>query len=224
MASRRSILAVCPIGLAASCAELIANRKNVVSLEIVHFPHPVLRHVSKPLKKVDSQIREWVAEMLELMYEHEGIGLAANQVDLPYRMFVTNTAGDPSKPELERVFINPVVSQGKGLEEMTEGCLSLPDVRGPVTRNVTIRVQAYDLSGNEIDETIDGMQARVVLHELDHLDGVMFTDKLSPGHKSEVDFLLEEFEIDFRSRQQSGEAPSDEEIATRLAKLEAERT
>ena len=193
-------------------------------LEVIHYPHPTLRHLSKPLVKVDKQLKSWVGEMLELMYEHEGIGLAANQVDLPYRMFVTNVEGDPDKPELERVFINPVVSQGKGLGEMNEGCLSLPDVRGPVTRNLTIRLQAYDLSGNEIDETLEGMQARVVLHELDHLDGVLFTDKLSPSQKAEVEPLLEEFEIDFRSRQQSGEAPSDEAIAARIAELEAERT
>ena len=193
-------------------------------LEVVHYPHPTLRHVSKPLVKVDRQLKEWIAEMFDLMYEHEGIGLAANQVDLPYRMFVTNVEGDPEQAELERVFINPVVSQGKGLGEMAEGCLSLPEVRGPVTRNLTVRVQAYDLSGAEIDETLEGLQARVVLHELDHLDGVLFTDKLSPSQKAEVGPLLEEFEIDFRSRQQSGEAPSDNAIAERIAKLEAERT
>lgn len=168
-------------------------------------------------------MKAWAQEMLDLMYEHEGIGLAANQVDLPYRMFVINVEGDPDKPELERVFINPVISQGKGLGEMQEGCLSLPDVRGPVTRNTTIRVQAYDLSGGEIDEVVDGMLARVILHETDHLDGVLFTDKVSDAVRSELDPLLYEFELDFKSRIDSGELPSPEAMAARLAELEAAR-
>ena len=192
-------------------------------LEVIHYPHPTLRHVSKPLKKVDKQLKDWAAEMIKLMYEFKGIGLAANQVDLPYRLFVINIEGDPEQPELERIFLNPVISRGKGLKEMEEGCLSLPEVNGPVTRNETIHVHAYDLSGNEIDEMVDGMLARVILHEVDHLDGLMFTDKLAPSHKAEVDYLLEEFEIDFHSRQQTGEAPSDAAIAARIAELESLR-
>ncbi len=195
-----------------------------MSLEVVNYPHPVLRHKSKPIVKVDRQLREWVDEMFDLMYEHRGIGLAANQVALPYRLFVINVEGDPEKPELERVYINPVISQGKGQGDHEEGCLSIPDVNAPVTRNTKIRVQAYDLNGNEIDEEIDGMHARVVLHETDHLDGILFIDKLSPSHKADVDGLLYEFEIDWKSRQQTGEAPSDEAVAKRIADLEAERT
>lgn len=195
-----------------------------MSLEVVHYPHPALRHASKPLVKVDQQLRDWVAEMFELMYEHKGIGLAANQVGLPYRVFVINVEGDPKQPELERVYLNPVISQGKGQGDHDEGCLSLPDVHGPVTRNTTIRVQGYDLDGNEIDEVIDGMHARVVLHETDHLDGVMFTDKLAPSFKAEVDDLLYEFEVDWKSRQQTGEAPSEEAVKKRIAELESERT
>ncbi|TWT46473.1 peptide deformylase [Botrimarina hoheduenensis] len=192
-------------------------------LQIIQYPHPTLRHVSQPLKKVDRQVRDWAAEMIELMYEHEGIGLAANQVDLPYRMFVINVEGDPDKPELERVFINPVISRGKGLSEMSEGCLSLPDVRGPVTRNTTIRVQAYDLAGNEIDEVVDGMLARVILHETDHLDGILFTDKVPATTRSELDHLLHEFELAFNSRLESGELPHLDAMAARLAELQEAR-
>ncbi|MEN0110058.1 MAG: peptide deformylase [Planctomycetota bacterium] len=192
-------------------------------LEVVHYPHPTLRHVSRPLTKVDAQVRAWAAEMIDLMYEHEGIGLAANQVDLPYRMFVINVEGDPDKPELERVFLNPTISKGKGQGSMQEGCLSLPEIRGPVTRNTTVRVQAYDLAGNEIDETVDGMLARVILHETDHLDGVLFTDKLQPGPRADIDPQLYEMEVDFQSRQKTGDAPSDEAIAARIAELDATR-
>ena len=194
-----------------------------MSLQIVHYPHPTLRHVSKPLAKVDRQVRDWAAEMFELMYDHEGIGLAANQVDLPYRMFVINVTGDPDQPEHERVFVNPVLSKGKGQETMSEGCLSLPDVRGPMIRNTTVRVQAYDLSGAEIDETVDGMLARVIQHETDHLDGVLFIDKMSPTEKAEIDDDLYELEIDFESRQKTGDIPSADTIAARLLELEALR-
>ncbi|MGL4513921.1 MAG: peptide deformylase [Lacipirellulaceae bacterium] len=194
-----------------------------MSLEVVLYPHPVLRHVSKPLKRVDKQVREWVAEMFDLMYEHEGIGLAANQVGLPYRMFVVNVEGDPDRPELERVYLNPVLSQGKGLEEMREGCLSLPDIRGPVSRNQTIRVQAYDLAGNAIDETLAGMDARVVLHETDHLDGILLIDKFSATTLAEVRDDVLDLEDDFDSRQRTGDVPTDEQIAARIAELESLR-
>lgn len=192
-------------------------------LEIVHYPHPTLRHPSKPLAKVDRQVRDWAAEMFALMYEHEGIGLAANQVDLPYRMFVINVTGDPDQPEHERVFLNPVLSKGKGQTTMNEGCLSLPEVRGPMIRNTSIRVQAYDLDGNEIDEFVDGMLARVIQHETDHLDGILFIDKMTPTERAEVDDDLYELEMDWESRQKTGDAPSHEAIVARLAELEALR-
>ncbi|QDT70402.1 Peptide deformylase [Planctomycetes bacterium MalM25] len=192
-------------------------------LEIVHYPHPTLRHASKPLVKVDKQLRDWVAQMFDLMYDEEGIGLAANQVDLPYRLFVMNLTADPDQPEEEHVFINPVISKGKGQTEMSEGCLSLPDVRGPMIRNTSIRVQAYNLAGEEFDQVVDGMFARCVQHETDHLDGILFTDKMSPTEKAEVDGQLYELELDFQSRQETGDIPSDEAIAARLAELEAAR-
>ncbi len=192
-------------------------------LDIVIYPHPTLRHVSKPLTKVDRQVRDWAAEMLELMYEYEGIGLAANQVDLPYRMFVINVTGDADQLEHERVFLNPVLSKGKGQETMSEGCLSLPEIRGPMIRNSAIRVQAYDLAGNEIDETVDGMLARVIQHETDHLDGILFFDKMTPTERAEIDDDLYELEIDWESRQKTGDVHSHEAIVARLAELEALR-
>lgn len=195
-----------------------------MSLSIIHYPHPALRHKSRPLKRVDAELKKMVAEMFELMYEKEGIGLAANQVDLPYRLFVVNVTGDPDQPDAERVFINPVLSKGKGQESGSEGCLSLPGVRGPVVRSATIRIQAYDLHGNEIHEERVGMDARVVQHEVDHLDGMMFTDRFSPTQMADVAPALQEFEIAFKSQQESGDVPSDEAIAQRLAELEALRT
>ncbi|HCK40114.1 MAG TPA: peptide deformylase, partial [Planctomycetaceae bacterium] len=85
-----------------------------MELKIIHYPHPTLRHVSKPVKRVDAELKDMIAQMFALMYRHEGVGLAANQVDLPYRLFVANPSGDPENKEAEHVFINPVLRGGKG--------------------------------------------------------------------------------------------------------------
>jgi peptide deformylase len=195
-----------------------------LSLRIVHYPHPTLRHASKPLKRVDSELRRIVAEMFELMYEHEGVGLAANQVDLPYRLFVTNVEGTIEAHDAERVFINPVLSSGRGQEEDEEGCLSIPGVYAPVTRNSTIKVEAYDLEGNQIAFEAEGLMARILQHETDHLDGTLFIDRLGPAHLAAVRDKLEEFELDFQSRRETGELPNAEKIAARLEELERLRT
>ena len=113
--------------------------------------------------------------MFVLMYKANGIGLAANQVDLPLQLFVINLGGNPEEGE-ERVFINPVISQPRGQAEGEEGCLSIPEVNGTVLRPEKIHVSAFDLSGTEIDETANGLLARAIQHEYDHLHGVLFID------------------------------------------------
>jgi peptide deformylase len=193
-------------------------------LRIIQFPHPTLRRVSKPLRRVDDELRRIVREMFDLMYEAKGIGLAANQVDLPYRLFVLNLSGDPAEPDAERVFLNPVLSQPKGTAESEEGCLSLPGLYAPVRRPEQITISAYDLAGNEIDETIEDLYARAVQHETDHLNGVLFIDRLSPTVRLAIKDSLEEFEIEFADLRQRGEIPDDERISARLAELEEQRT
>lgn len=195
-----------------------------MNLQIIHYPHPTLHHVSKPLKRVDAELRDMIAQMFELMYEQEGVGLAANQVDLPYRLFIANPAGDLENNEAEHVFINPVLRGGKGQAEGDEGCLSIPGVHGPVVRKEHISVDAYNLAGESFTGELDGLFARIVQHEVDHLDGTLFIDRLTPAHAADVRDSLEEFEIDFQSRRDHGEMPSDEQIAARLAELERLRT
>ena len=195
-----------------------------MSLEIIHYPHPTLRYPSKPLKRVDAELRKIIAEMFELMYAHEGVGLAGNQVDLPYRLFVANPQGERDAKDTEYVFINPVLSGGRGQDEDQEGCLSIPEVRGPVVRNATIKIQAFDLAGNEFVGEVDELLARIVQHEVDHLDGRLFIDRLSPTNLAAVKDQLEEFELEFQSKRQTGEMPTDEQIAARLKELERLRT
>ena len=194
--------------------------ESTLSLELIYYPHPALRHPSKPLKKVDAELRKMVAQMFDIMYEHQGVGLAANQVGLPYRLFVVNPEGDPEVADAEQVFINPVLRRGKATSEGEEGCLSIPEVRAPVTRHESVKIEAFDLTGNEIHGELNGLFARIVQHEVDHLDGVLFIDRLSPTQLAEVRPLIEEFELDFESRRKSGAMASDNEIAARLAELE----
>jgi peptide deformylase len=195
-----------------------------LSLQIIHYPHPTLRYPSKPLRRVDAELRRIVDEMFELMYAHEGVGLAANQVDLPYRLFIANPEGKREAKDSEQVFINPVLSGGRGQHEDEEGCLSIPGVRGQVTRNQTIRVQAYDLSGNEIVGEVDGLLARILQHETDHLDGTLFFDRLGPTQLAGLRDKLEEFELVFKSKVETGELPNADAMAARLRELELRRT
>ena len=188
-------------------------------MKIVTYPHPTLRYRSKPLMRVDAGLRKIVSEMFELMYAAKGIGLASNQVDLPFRMFLVNLTAEPNADE-EHVFINPVLTRPRGSEEAEEGCLSLPGLYAPVTRPAVIRVQAYNLQGEAFDADVDGLFGRVIQHETDHLDGVLFTDRLSELQKHGVAGGLQEFELEFRSRKDQGEIPDDETINARLVEWE----
>jgi peptide deformylase len=188
-------------------------------LQIITYPHPTLRHAAKPIRRVDADLRGLVREMFALMYEAKGIGLAANQVDLPVRLFIMNLAGKLGEGE-EQVFINPVVSLPKGSDEAEEGCLSLPGLYGNVIRPKSVRVNAYNLAGQEIQRDVTGLEARCIQHETDHLDGILFTDKMSPSQRANVLDELEEFEADFASRRGTGGIPSDADIAARIAHWE----
>lgn len=193
------------------------------SAKIIYYPHPTLRHKSKPIARVDDALRATIKHMFPLMYEAQGVGLAANQIDLPLRVFIINLAADPEEGE-ELVFINPVISQQKGTDEKEEGCLSIPGVNGTVKRPERIRIQAYNLAGQLMDATLDGLFARVAQHELDHLDGVLFTDRLSETGKIVVRPDLEDLEVAFQSRRDTGEVATDEEIANRLREIERQYT
>jgi peptide deformylase len=192
-------------------------------LKLIQYPHPTLRHVSRPLKKIDGELRQIALEMFSLMYKHKGVGLAANQVDLPYRLFVVNLEGDPAKGE-EMAFVNPVLSRRKGLDEAEEGCLSLPGLYGYVKRPAEVVLDAFSLDGKPVHLELNGLFARVVQHETDHLDGRLFIDRLNTTGALSARPILEEFELAYAGQRERGEIPSDEEIAARLAELENLRT
>jgi peptide deformylase len=193
-------------------------------VQIIKYPHPTLRHKSKPLKRVDRELKQIVAEMFELMYSNDGIGLAANQVDLPYRLFVMNVKGDPSEEGEAKVFLNPVVTRKSGSAEAQEGCLSFPDIWAPVRRPEKIIVSAYGIDGEEFSYEMDGLYARAVQHEIDHLDGVLFIDRLSQANQLAVREDLDALVRQFESSRRLGSIGSDEQITARLEELEVART
>jgi peptide deformylase len=192
-------------------------------LRIVKYPHPALRHNSKPLRRVDEDLKRTIREMFDLMYAHKGVGLAANQVDLPYRFFIVNPEGDPAKgPEF--VFLNPEIVKRAGTEEAEEGCLSFPEIYAPVKRSAKIVISAYDLTGRETNYELTGLLARAAQHEYDHLDGVLFIDRLTPSGLLSVKQSLLDLEEQFEGDRRRGIIPDDQQIASRLAELEQLRT
>lgn len=181
-------------------------------MEIVQYPHPALTWKARPITEVNAQLRSTVEQMFELMYESKGIGLAANQVALPFQVFVINPTGDPEEKDQEFVFINPEITSRKGSEEGEEGCLSLPDVYGQVRRAEHIVVQAYDLTGQGFELSLSELPARVVQHESDHLQGIMFLERMTDAARRELQPQLELFESHFRSQQEQGKIPDESQL------------
>ena len=152
-------------------------------LDIVTFGSEILGRKAEPVMDIDDGIRTLAVDMLEAM-AGKGIGLAGPQVDKALRVFVTNVEGD--KP---RVFINPeMVLTSQELVAIEEGCLSLPRLYLDVIRPESVRVQAWNEKGRPFTVETDGLLARVILHEYDHLEGVLFIDRLKPGKRDRALF------------------------------------
>ena len=146
-------------------------------LEIVEFPDPRLRTRAAPIDQVDDALRALIDDMFETMYDAPGIGLAATQVDVHRRFMVIDVSEDKSEP---RVFINPEILEREGEQVCQEGCLSVPGIYADVTRAERIRVRAQDRNGDAYEMEADGLLAVCIQHEIDHLDGKLFVDYLSP--------------------------------------------
>ena len=142
--------------------------------------------------------------MFELMRDAKGVGLAAPQVGQNIRLFVCNHSG---KPEDDRVYVNPVVSDAEGEETSEEGCLSLPDIHVEVIRAKTAKMRAKDLSGNPIEQTETGYIARIWQHELDHLNGILIIDRMGPTAKMENRKTLKELEDKYEAEHPPIERP-----------------
>jgi peptide deformylase len=162
-------------------------------LEITTHDHPALRTKGRAVEKVDTKIRRLAEEMIETMREADGIGLAAQQVGLPLQLFVLDVPYIKDRPSAMRidgnpvdfeahmpmVLINPVIEMFGRTRVGNEGCLSFPGLRGDVPRPYSIRIKALSLEGGEISFEADGLLARAVQHEFDHLQGILFIDRMS---------------------------------------------
>lgn len=172
-------------------------------LPIYAYGHPVLKKVAAPLAPDYPGLQDLIANMWETMYHAEGVGLAAPQVGASIRLFVVDTLQlekdekkDPKEEGFKKVFINAQKVDETG-EPWTyeEGCLSIPRIRGDVERPPTIRLRYMDENFAEHEETFAGVNARVVQHEYDHIDGVLFTERLKPLKKRLIQRKLENIRI-----------------------------
>ncbi|PYB77739.1 peptide deformylase [Rhizobium wuzhouense] len=146
---------------------------------LIILPDPLLRQVSEPVERVDSELNQLVDDMLETMYEAPGIGLAAIQVGVPRRLLVIDLAKEGEDPK-PLVFINPKIIRSSDERSVyEEGCLSIPDYYAEVERPATITVTSLDRIGKEVTTEADGLLATCLQHEIDHLDGVLFIDHIS---------------------------------------------
>jgi peptide deformylase len=191
-------------------------------MNIVKYPHPALRRPAAALTAIDKRVRIHAGQMLELMYGARGLGLAANQVALPYQMLVMNPTAEPEQKEQELVCINPVIVERKGSIEAEEGCLSFPKLYQKVRRSKLVKVRCYNLQAELVEIDAGDLVARILQHEIDHLHGTLFIDKMGLIGQLGSRGALREFERDYKKSQQRGEIPSDEEILRQLAALESE--
>lgn len=166
-------------------------------LPIKQYPDPVLRKVAEPVKTINKELRQLAADMIETMRDANGIGLAAPQVGESIRMVVVDF--DPENHE-PRVLINPViVRRSRQKETIDEGCLSFPGLRSKVKRALKVTCEAQNLDGDVVEYQVEGLPARAVQHEIDHLDGMLFVDKVGPSDKLALRDGLAELEYTYNN-------------------------
>ena len=147
-------------------------------LEIYKYPDPVLLKKAEPVKNIDVSLQKLIEDMIETMYQAPGIGLAATQVGRPIRLIVFDTTPreEGRKPSF---LINPEIIEAEGEQTLEEGCLSVPEYFSEVKRKAKVKVQGLDAKGKQVDICGEGVLATVLQHEIDHLDGILFIDRIS---------------------------------------------
>ncbi|NND90597.1 MAG: peptide deformylase [Granulosicoccus sp.] len=159
-------------------------------LDILYYPDAQLRRNAAVVENVDGTVASLVDQMLETMYAAPGIGLAATQVNVHQRVMVIDVSEENDTPQ---TFINPEILTAEGEEEMQEGCLSIPGVYETVKRPALIRVAAIDREGNPFEMDADGLLAVCIQHEIDHLNGKLFVDYLSPLKRNRIRKRMEKW-------------------------------
>lgn len=162
---------------------------NFKDLKILKYPHPVLRSKAEPIDRITQDIFQLAEIMKEIMMKHDGVGLAANQVGVAKRIFVLNTAPYAEQPDIV-VALNPVIIGRDGSFTEEEGCLSFPELHLTIERPQLVRVQLQTLFNETIILEAREILARAVCHEIDHLQGIVFIDHVSPQERHKVDKYL----------------------------------
>jgi len=169
--------------------------EQIEALKVVTYPHPVLTERAKEIVRLDDWVEKLVRRMWQIMHERRGVGLAGNQVGLALRLFTFNETGEP---EDDRVLINPEIIDEQGWAEGEEGCLSLPEVYVKVRRRRRVVIEGLDLTGKKVQLDLADLPARIMQHELDHLEGTMIHQRISPISKLTIRRRLKELETAFQ--------------------------
>lgn len=165
-----------------------------MKLPIIAFGDPVLRKKAVEITKDYPNLQEVIDNMFETMYNASGVGIAAPQVGLSIRLFVIDLTDkeEPDLKDFKKVFINAQILKEEGDKwNFNEGCLSIPDIREDISRNQTVTISYFDENWNQHTETFSGFKARVIQHEYDHIEGKLFTDKLSPLRRAMIKSKLD---------------------------------
>jgi len=160
----------------------------MAKMTVLQYPDERLRKVAQKIENVDDSIRSVIDDMFETMYEEQGVGLAATQVDIHQRLFVADCSEDQNEP---MVFINPEITEAEGHFKNDEGCLSFPGVYAKVECAEKITVTALDKNGERFSRSAEGLMAICIQHEIDHLNGKLFVDYLSPLKRERIRKKLE---------------------------------
>ncbi|MGY8758929.1 MAG: peptide deformylase [Planctomycetota bacterium] len=167
-------------------------------MDIVLYPDPRLRAKNKAIDSFDDALAKTAREMFALMYDTKGVGLAAPQVGLNVKLLVFNATGDSENSENEIVLCNPTIkSKSKDKESAEEGCLSFPQIFGNVMRHISIVIEAQNLQGETFELELENWQARIFQHENDHLEGMLFIDRMTPASKAMAKNYLAEMREDY---------------------------
>ncbi|MBN2511577.1 MAG: peptide deformylase [Sedimentisphaerales bacterium] len=171
-----------------------------MNCKITHFPEPVLLKAAQPIETIDESIGQLAERMKEIMVEQKGIGLAGPQAGVNLQIFVISLDGTK---ENAKVYINPKIDPSGPMNTMEEGCLSLPGIYGKIPRYSRCTVHALDLDGKPFSDTGEGLYARAMQHEYDHLQGVMIKDRMGEAAKLRARRILKRLQEDYQKKQSS---------------------
>ncbi|CDU17485.1 peptide deformylase, putative [Plasmodium yoelii] len=179
---------------------LLSSKVSENDLKIVIYPNSILRQKSEEVIYFDDNLKNLIRRMFKAMYENKGIGLSAPQVNISKRIIVWNALYEKRDEKNERVFINPLIVQESAVKnKLIEGCLSFPNIEAKVERPAIVSISYYDINGNKHLKILKGIHARVFQHEYDHLNGVLFIDRITQTEKQKIKGKLNELVREYRA-------------------------